>query len=102
MFSLTRFHIADKKLVQLAQILFISSICSVFFLKYNQESLPTNYLVVLNRIIKNVTHVSFFCFVVFRHGHFFANPFPFKYGRMCGRDSPASLLVTSCDQVLCF
>lgn len=59
MFSLTRFHIADKKLVQLAQILFISSICSVFFLKYNQENLPTNYLVVLNRIIKSVTRISF-------------------------------------------
>ncbi len=59
MFLFTRFHIVDKKLVQLAQILFISSICSVFFLKYNQENLPTNYLVVLNRIINNVTHVSF-------------------------------------------
>lgn len=83
MFLFTRFHIVDKKLVQLAQILFISSICSVFFLKYNQENLPTNYIVVLNRIINNVTHVSFFfCFIVFQHGHFFTNPFPFKYGRI--------------------
>lgn len=60
MFLFTRFHIVDKKLVQLAQILFISSICSVFFLKYNQENLPTNYLVVLNRIINNVIYISFF------------------------------------------